>query len=383
MWPSNYIVKLTREGKIFSGLTLLIGIAAVNTGNNLLYLILGMMSSFIITSGLLSTLSLRKIQVHRTLPEHIYAGKPFPVKVTLANQKRFFPSFSLLVEDLSQEFSELPKAFFIKVPAKSEVTLRYTLMLGRRGLHPLKGLKVSTGYPFGLCWRARILDPKETVLVYPKIEPIQKLSHSFAFSEGEQEIPRRGMGTDFNGIREYAPGDSSRLIHWKTTAKSSRLMVREFEDESRRRVTLIVDTSRLPGWETGIEVQNLIQQKLDKAMDIAASYAWHFLHQDFEVQLITPSETVPFNQGLVHLFKILRILALLEPTPEQARTKLLATLQKLDGRSGLQILISLDGKTPLIRNPRSIVGSSFSAPLLGGEGSLSPHHPDQRLRTTD
>lgn len=382
MWPSNYIVKLTREGKIFSGLTLLIGIAAVNTGNNLLYLILGMMSSFIITSGLLSTLSLRKIQVHRTLPEHLYAGKPFSVKVTLANQKRFFPSFSLLVEDLSQEFSELPKAFFIKVPAKSEVTLRYTLMFGRRGLHPLKGLKVSTGYPFGLCLRARILDPKETVLVYPKIEPIHKLSPSFAFSEGEQEVPRRGMGTDFNGIREYAPGDSSRLIHWKTTAKSSRLMVREFEDESRRRVTLIVDTSYLPGWETEMGVQSLVQ-KLDDAVDMAASYAWHFLHQDFEVQLITPSEMVPFHQGPAHLFKILRILALLEPTHEQARTKLLAILQKLEGRSGLQILISLDGKTPLICNPRSIVGSSFSAPFPSREGSLSPHHPDQRLRTTD
>ncbi|HWP49320.1 MAG TPA: DUF58 domain-containing protein [Candidatus Limnocylindrales bacterium] len=357
MWPSNYIVKLTREGKIFSGLTLLIGIAAVNTGNNLLYLILGMMSSFIITSGLLSTLSLRKIQVQRTLPEHIYARKPFSVKVTLTNHKRLFPSFSLLVEDLSQEFSELPKAFFIKIPAKGEVTLRYTLVLGRRGLHSLKGLKVSTGYPFGLCLRARILDPKQKVLVYPKIESIHGLSDSPAFLEGEQEVDRRGMGTDFNGIREYTPGDSSRRIHWKTTAKSSRLMVREFEDESRRRATLIVDTSCPSEWEAEMGSQSLVQ-KLDDAVDMAASYAWHFLHQNFEVQLITPSETVSFNGGCVHLFKILRVLALLEPTHGQARARLLAAAQKLNGKGGLQILIGLDGKTSIFHSSGFIRGIS-------------------------
>ncbi len=366
MRSSNYIVKLTREGKIFSGLTLLIGIAAVNTGNNLLYLILGMMASFIITSGLLSTLSLRKIQVQRTLPEHIYARKPFSVKVTLTNHKRLFPSFSLLVEDLSQEFSEPPKAFFIKIPAKGEVTLRYTMVLGRRGLHPLKGLKVSTGYPFGLCLRARILDPKQRVLVYPKIEPIRELSDSLAFLEGEWQVDRRGMGTDFNGIREYAPGDSSRLIHWKTTARSSRLMVREFEDESRRRATLIVDPSYLPGWETEIGVQNLVQ-KLDDAMDMAASYAWHFLHQNFEVQLITPSETIPFHGGPHHLFKILRVLALLEPTRGQARTRLLATVQKLNGKGGLQILIGVDGKTPIFHSSGFVRGIS-SVPLNSPKG---------------
>ena len=348
MWPTNYIVKITREGKIFSVLTLLIGMAAVNTGNNLLYLILGMMSSFIITSGLLSTLSLRKIQVYRTLPEHVFATKPFSVKITLVNPKRLFPSFSLLVEDLSQTPSERQKAYFIKIPAKSQETLRYTLVFNRRGLHRLGGLKISTGYPFGLCMRARVLNLEETVLVYPRIDPITDLRTQTAFLEGEWETARKGMGTDFKGIRDYTPGDNSRCIHWKTTAKSSRLMVKEFEDEDKRKVSLVVDTAHpslvegrggegAPGSEDWM-------QALDKTMDIAASYAWHFVHQNFQVQLLTPSEMVPFNQGPAHLFRILRVLALQGPSNGDSYTKLLAALQKLNDKEGLRILISISGK---------------------------------------
>src|SRR3954447_10261009 len=93
-------LKTTREGKYFIGITIGVGFAAINTGNNLLYLLLGMMLSLIVASGILSEMSLRAIDVTRQPPQRIYARTPFLMGIGLANQKRRFPSFSIEVEDL-------------------------------------------------------------------------------------------------------------------------------------------------------------------------------------------------------------------------------------------------------------------------------------------
>lgn len=311
------------------------------------------MSSFIIVSGILSTLSLKKIQVYRTLPEHVFARKPFSIKVTLTNHKRLFPSYSLLVEDLSQSLSEKQKAYSIKIPAKGETTLWYTLIFDRRGYHPLGGLKISTGYPFGLCVRSKVLYSEEKVVVYPKIEPIDEGQSRSPFIEGELETAKKGSGTDFSGIREYAPGDSSRLIHWKTTAKVSRLMVKEFTDEYQKKVSLIVDSSYSPSWKEKIKPSDL-QQALDNVADKAASYAWHFIHQNYQVQLITPLKTISFDQGMAHLYSMLHVLALLEPSAESTQAKFQAIVQRLNGEGGLRIVVPLNG---FGRGPKSEVGN--------------------------
>src|SRR5258707_12736402 len=92
-------LKFTREGKFFVGITLGVGFAAINTGNNLLYLLLGMMLSLIIASGVLSEMSLRGLSVAREPPARPHAGKPFLMGVSLQNHKRRLPSFSIEVED--------------------------------------------------------------------------------------------------------------------------------------------------------------------------------------------------------------------------------------------------------------------------------------------
>src|SRR5439155_1886709 len=92
-------LQLTREGKYFIGITLGIGFAAINTGNNLLYLLLGMMLSLIIASGILSEMSIRDLTVARTPPEALYAERPFLMGIGLHNGKPRLPSFSVEVED--------------------------------------------------------------------------------------------------------------------------------------------------------------------------------------------------------------------------------------------------------------------------------------------
>src|SRR6476659_1320864 len=88
-------LKTTREGKYFIGITIGVGFAAINTGNNLLYLLLGMMLSLIVASGILSEMSLRAIDVTRQPPQRIHARTPFLMGIGLGNRKKRFPSFSI------------------------------------------------------------------------------------------------------------------------------------------------------------------------------------------------------------------------------------------------------------------------------------------------
>ena len=96
------MLRITRAGWQFIGLTLVVGMAAVNTANNLLYLIFGLMLSFITTSGILSELMLRKIRLNRRFPKHLFAGQAAPVALEVTNGKQHVTSLSLLIEDLSQ-----------------------------------------------------------------------------------------------------------------------------------------------------------------------------------------------------------------------------------------------------------------------------------------
>src|SRR5438128_967468 len=92
-------IRVTREGKLFIGVTIGVGLAAINTGNNLLYLVLGLLLSLIILSGVLSEIALRGLEFRRRLPRRAFAGVPMLVEIEVRNTKRYAPSYSIEVED--------------------------------------------------------------------------------------------------------------------------------------------------------------------------------------------------------------------------------------------------------------------------------------------
>src|SRR5439155_14594703 len=93
-------LSFTREGRIIVFLSVGVGFAAINTGNNLLYLLLGWLLSFIIASGILSEMTLRALSVDRRPPPRIFAGEPFLMEVVIKNSKDTRASYSIEVEDL-------------------------------------------------------------------------------------------------------------------------------------------------------------------------------------------------------------------------------------------------------------------------------------------
>src|SRR5712692_1747196 len=98
--------KVTREGWIYIGGIFLVSLAALNTGNNLLFLILASLIAVILMSGILSSITLSGIEMRLVLPEHIFAGQPVRAMVELENEKLTLPSFSLRVEAVKTKQAE-------------------------------------------------------------------------------------------------------------------------------------------------------------------------------------------------------------------------------------------------------------------------------------
>lgn len=332
-------LRITKAGWKFLGLTLVVGFAALNTGNNLLYLVFGLMLSFITASGVLSELMLRKVRITRTFPRHIFAQQAVPVSVSVTNRKKHISSFSLLIKDLSQDNSAEHGRYILKILAKGTETITYPVTFARRGSHRPGKIRVSTRYPFGFFLKSAIfVEIDENVLVYPAVE---KLSPSdipkFSAHVGEFESSRKGSGLEVHGIREYVRGDGSTRIHWKSTAKLAKLMTKEFEDEQKKKLSVFLDIS-LPGSKVPVN----FYQDVERAISLAASYVMHFVKSNFQIQLITPAQKSGFDYGQRHLFRLLRILALLQPVNGNSRQNFIKSLQVLNRADVMKILISVN-----------------------------------------
>ncbi len=303
----------TREGKYFIGITIGVGFAAINTGNNLLYLLLGMMLSLIIASGILSEISLRHLRVTRQPPVHIHARRPFLMGIGLKNGKRRLPSFSIEVEDLLAGQPLDKKCYFLKLPPGRLQHTSYRHTFARRGRYRYTALRISTKFPFALFRKMRTVKIESEVIVYPQLVPVRRLGPVLKDLLGEVHIERAGRRGEFAGLREYRDGDDTRDVHWPSTARLGRTVVREFQDESMRRVALYLDNG-LPG---GAAADELAADGLERAVSLCASLAADYLQRDYAVRLVTRSSELPWMRGKQQLPLLLRALALLPTVDEE------------------------------------------------------------------
>jgi uncharacterized protein (DUF58 family) len=162
-------LRFTREGRVFVLVTLGVGAAAVNTGNNLLYLVLGLLLSLIVLSGVLSELVLRNVRAERRLPRRAFAGSPALVELVLHNGKRRIPSFSIEAEDVAPGQPTDRRCYFLKIGAGQEQVGGYQRTPARRGRLVLEEIILRTRYPFGLFEKSRVLHAPGELVVYPAL----------------------------------------------------------------------------------------------------------------------------------------------------------------------------------------------------------------------
>jgi uncharacterized protein (DUF58 family) len=224
----------TKEGIAFLGLSLFVGFAALNTGNNLLYLAFGMMLSFVVASGVISMVNLSRIDAALEPQGDVFASAPARLKFSLRNGKYLIPSYSLTIE-LDGE-----KAFIPYLASKTQRTASVSYVFRRRGWNKVPEARLSTRFPFGFFKKwIRVDTGEENILVYPGLqnplideETLKQDPDENRQNDAGRDSRRTGFGEDLRAIREYSMGDNPKLIHWKTTAKRGRVMVREMQEDS-------------------------------------------------------------------------------------------------------------------------------------------------------
>ncbi len=302
----------TREGRVVVAIALGVGFGAINTGNNLLYLLLGWLCSFIIASGFLSETTMRKLAVRRRPPPRVFAGQPFLMEISVENQKPKLASFSIEVEDLVGARPLDKKCYFLKIPAGKTQRTSYRHTFSRRGLYTFDGFRIATKFPFGLFRKSRDADLPGEVLVYPQLVPVARPAPRTE-SAGDATASRLGRRGDFYGLREWRQGDDRRDIHWKSSARTGRMLVREYEDELNRKVVIAVDNALpaavLAAIDDGANPPEA--DALERAISLAASLAAAYLEAGWSVGLVARGAQVPASAGRPQVARILRELALL------------------------------------------------------------------------
>lgn len=314
-WASrNRSIRLTSEGVRFVLLSVGIGVASINTGNNLLYLLFAMMLSLIVISGILSERCFKQIHVSRRLPPALFANQPASAAFVIANRSSRLPVFSLRIMDLVAGAAVDRDIYLLHLLPGASTTQPYPLLVNRRGPYVLEGIKIFTRFPFGLFVKTATFPLQEEVMVYPEITALSSvLLDDLSMVGHDQALIQRGQGTTLHNLRLYQPGDDSRAIHWKTTARKSLLIVRETEAEDQRHVTIVLHTcvSDVPSG-SGADAF------FEKAVSLAASLAVLFTERMYEVRLVVGEQVLAYEVGEIHLARMLHLLAVCRPILETA-----------------------------------------------------------------
>lgn len=265
-------IMLTVSGTLLAALSLGIGMAAYNSANNILFITLALMLACLILSGVLSWLNFSKVRWRMRLVPPWRVGQVAPVAIELANRKTFLPTYGLWFELGARWMDPRPAVVASTITGKgvdlkaslekskqNEATARlhlrtrldpqgearvdWTFQPTRRGQWRVELRGVGSLFPFGFLSKSFGTDIVHTVTVWPA--PVEYRRHAVAGSRrqmGGENLARAGSGSDLLSLRRYAAGDSHRLIHWKASARTGRLLVRQLAAESSEGFSLWLQT---------------------------------------------------------------------------------------------------------------------------------------------
>jgi uncharacterized protein (DUF58 family) len=361
-WMMKVEFEFTREGVAYFLIIMVIAVAGLNTGNNLLYIILASLLAGILVSGILSAIVLSQLELDFALPEHVFAARPLISRLTVQNSKWVFPSFSITLSArlpgkgrrkraplvAPRHILEAP-VYVPYIPHRSSVTQHVELTFPRRGRYTQEGFRVSTKFPFGLLRKAHEVASRQEILVLPSVEPTEEFYEILPLIGGEMESFYRGRGHDLYAIRDYQETDSARHVDWKATAKAQQLKVREFTREDERRLVLVFDTSLATNSEKA-------RAQFEKGVNFCACLAWHFYEIDAQMQFLADGFETRMAPSSEIIYPVLETLALVEP-----KTGTVASLGNLQARiasaaPGFHIVITSQPRGSI---PTNLWGTSY------------------------
>jgi uncharacterized protein (DUF58 family) len=296
------VVRLTRFGSSYLVFTLLVGFAALNTGNNSLYIGLAYMLAGLLVSGIASKGGLKHLEVELAGVEEIWAGRPADGVLRVRNRSRLWTVRDVVVVS---EHLEAPVLVPL-VPRRATVDLPVRFLFERRGSVRLHHVDLYTRYPFGLILKKRRARIEGEVVVFPRLlASATKRLAADAVAKDAIPRPRQGTGQDIFAFREYVRGDSLRHVHWKKSASLGRWIMKQLQEEAGISLAVAVDPV-LPPWAGEERFETMISE--------AATLLFDGVRTGAEVTLILPSDRIS-GAGERVRGPIFRELALLRPEP--------------------------------------------------------------------
>ena len=302
-WTFDGVVRLTGVGIAYILFTVVIGFAALNTGNNSLYIGLTFMLGCLLLSGIASKGGLKHLEVSLgDLPE-AWAKKPAEATLQIANRSRIWN-----VRDVVISAPDLAEPLLIPILMRgTTVTLQTAFLFQRRGRVELKTLDFYTRYPFGFFLKKRRVRIGGEVIVYPRLLPETATRERFRPATGEQSTANRlGPGTEVHSFREYVRGDSLRQVYWKKSASIGRWIIKQTDLDASRTVHVLVDPYKPKG---------VTDDDFEEMVSAATTFVYHSLRRGLDVILTLPRVTLRAKEyeGAIAMF---RSLAVLEPSHE-------------------------------------------------------------------
>ena len=325
--------RLTREGVHFIGILVFIFIGAVIRDINLLILLAGTMIGLLMLQWRFNTSTLVGINVLRNLPSYATSHRDTEIEFTVKNPKRWLSAWLVMVEDPIVQTAPKAKRTGEKgigivdaIRPTGASDSSYRLHFFQRGKYSIGPSTISTRFPLGLGRGWRTLDNKAEIVVHPRqgnlTRGVQKLFHLERLGQTKASNNAGAHEGEFYGLRSWTNGDSKRWIHWRTTARLGELSVRQFEQNQKRQICLLLDlySDKKNGASESVEMAisflatlatRTVREQRDKlSVGIAGENALGFgavqspvLVQNLldELAVVNPSETPDLSGALKEL----------------------------------------------------------------------------------
>ncbi len=373
---------------VFAGILLLTsGFSFVNLYCVILgvYLLVGLVVSLPLFA---LTANISGIEVERHVDKNkVFSGDFLRVKVTLHNRSRRHFDFIELHDQYPETWILAIGENFIasRIEPGSSVTFSYILQARMRGRYELGPTEVYLRDRLGLHYYKRTLQAPTEILVYPTYKDVRRMEalgkqRQLGLMFGAHRTKIIGMGTEFTGFREYVPGDSFRMIDWKSSAKRGELIIRQYEQEKNIQVICMVDTSGSMGngyplntkLEYAIRAAVLLTHMGLERKDLVGTCVF-----SERVHTFVPPATTPN-----HMYDVLESLAMAEPrgwSDYEAAVDYVCT--QLKKRSLIIWLTDLEEspapllnamKTAVARGHKSLVISPFGPWFEAPVGQFGP-----------
>jgi len=276
---------------LYIAITLLLGFSAVNTGNNLLFLIVSGLLAFMSVTGVAGMLNLKKLTPELVPPEEIYASSETSFLLNVHNAKRILPSFLIRLEGPGGQIAMVPV-----VPPQGFSSARISLMFPVRGRSCVERIKISSPFPVNFFTRYWTIPIDTCFVVFPRLS--QGLSSGDGVGIERPGINvhlSRGVDGELERISGYSGSEPLRMIHWKLSARSDTLLVKGFGRQAQQ--PIFIDLDAIQG--------NTLEERISRAAWLVKRWV-----MERPVGLALGERTIPPEVGRRHGVVLLSELAL-------------------------------------------------------------------------